>query len=157
MSTSNRSANSLKYTLKYFPLQLSGPYILFEDTVICLCPLFQPLLISVCFGTLLLPQRLFPFFVYIVQLLSCVQLFLTPWSIARQATLSSTISWSLLKFMSIESLMLFDHLILCYPYILDSLSSFHLLTSYFFCLQSSLPSSLQFSLLLTFLVIWVSA
>ena len=37
-----------------------------------------------------------------VQLLSCVQLFVTPWTAARQASLSITSSWSLLKLMSIE-------------------------------------------------------
>ena len=40
----------------------------------------------------------------VVQLLSCVWLFATPWAAARQASLSFTISWSLLKFMSIESM-----------------------------------------------------
>ena len=40
-----------------------------------------------------------------VQLLSCVRLFATPWTAARQASLSITNSWSLLKFMSIESVM----------------------------------------------------
>ena len=46
-------------------------------------------------------------------LFSYVPLFAIPWTAARQAPLSSTISWSLLKFMSIESVMLLDHLILC--------------------------------------------
>ena len=49
----------------------------------------------------------------IVQSLSHVQLFLTPWTAAYQASLSFTISQSLLKLMSIESVMLFNHLILC--------------------------------------------
>ena len=48
----------------------------------------------------------------IVQSLSSVGLFVTPWAAAHQAPLSSTISWSLLKFMSIESVMTFNHLIL---------------------------------------------
>ena len=48
-----------------------------------------------------------------VQLLSHVQLFGTPWTAACQAPLSFSISWSLLKFMSIESVMLSNHLILC--------------------------------------------
>ena len=39
----------------------------------------------------------------------------TPWTVTRQAPLSFTISWSLLKFMSIESVMLYNHLILCLP------------------------------------------
>ena len=50
----------------------------------------------------------------VVQLLSCVQLFVTPWSAACQASLSFTISWSSLKLMSSESVMPFNHLILCY-------------------------------------------
>ena len=57
---------------------------------------------------------------YIVQLLSCVQLFATSWSVARQAPLSSIISWCLLKFMSIESVTLSNHLILCCPLLLLS-------------------------------------
>ena len=48
-----------------------------------------------------------------VQSLSCVQLFVTPWTAACQAFLSYTISHSLLKLMSIELVMLSNHLILC--------------------------------------------
>ena len=48
-----------------------------------------------------------------VQLLSCVRLFATPWTAAHQASLSITNSWSLLKLMSIESMMPSNHLILC--------------------------------------------
>ena len=51
-----------------------------------------------------------------VQLLSRVQLFATPWISARQASLSITNSWSLLKPMSIESVMSSNHLILCHPF-----------------------------------------
>ena len=50
----------------------------------------------------------------VVQSLSCVWLFATLWTTASQASLSFTISWSLFKFMSIESLMLYNHLILCH-------------------------------------------
>ena len=42
----------------------------------------------------------------------------TPWTAACQAPLSSTVSWSLLKFMSIESVMPSNHLILCHPLLL---------------------------------------
>jgi len=49
-----------------------------------------------------------------VQSLNCVQLFATPWTAARQAPLSSTISQNLLKFMSTELVMLSYHLILCH-------------------------------------------
>ena len=48
-----------------------------------------------------------------VQSLSRVQLFATPWTVARQASLSITNSRSLLKFMFIESVMPFNHLVLC--------------------------------------------
>ena len=51
----------------------------------------------------------------VVQSLSCVRLFATPRTEAHQASLSFTISWSLLRFMSIESVMPSRHLILCYP------------------------------------------
>ena len=50
--------------------------------------------------------------------LSCVRLFVTPWSAARQASLSITNSQSLPKLMSIESVMPSNHLILCRPLVL---------------------------------------
>ena len=53
-----------------------------------------------------------------VQLFSHVRLFVTPWTAARQAFWSITNSWSLLKLMSIESVIPFNHLILCYPLLL---------------------------------------
>ena len=43
---------------------------------------------------------------------------MTPWSVAHQASLSITNSWSLLKLMSIESVMPSNHLILCHPLLL---------------------------------------
>ena len=49
-----------------------------------------------------------------VQSLSCVRLFVTPWTAARQAFLSITNSQSLLKLMSIKSVMPSNHLILCH-------------------------------------------
>ena len=53
-----------------------------------------------------------------VQLLSRVQLFVTPWTAAHQASLSITNSQSLLKLMPIESVMPSNHLILCRPLLL---------------------------------------
>ena len=53
-----------------------------------------------------------------VQLLSHVRLLVTPWTAARQASLFITNSWSLLKLMSIESVMPSNHLILCCPLLL---------------------------------------
>ena len=59
--------------------------------------------------------RVYLMVVVIVQSLSHVWLFATPWTSACQASLSFTISWSLLKLMSIESVMPSNHLILCHP------------------------------------------
>ena len=52
------------------------------------------------------------------QSLSCVRLFATPWTAAHQASLSITNSWSLLKLMSIELVMLSNYLLLCHPLLL---------------------------------------
>ena len=54
----------------------------------------------------------------VVQSLSHVWLFVTPWTAARQAPLSFTISWSSLELMFIESAMPSNHLILCHPLLL---------------------------------------
>ena len=59
-------------------------------------------------------------FCCIVQLLYHVQLSVTPWTAALQASLSLTISQSLLKLLSIESVMSSNHLILCHPHLLLS-------------------------------------
>ena len=57
-----------------------------------------------------------------IQLHNRVQLFVTPWTAAHQASLSTTTSWNLLKLMSIESEMPSNHLILCHPLPLPSIS-----------------------------------
>ena len=64
------------------------------------------------------------------QLLSCFWLFAIPWTAARQASLSITISWNLVKFMSIEWVMPSNLLILCHPLL---------------CLPSIFPSIRVFS------------
>ena len=51
----------------------------------------------------------------LVQSLSCVRLFATPWTAARQASLSIANSWSLLKLMSVGSVIPSNHLIHCHP------------------------------------------
>ena len=56
----------------------------------------------------------------VVQLLSHLQLFPTPWTTAWQASVSSTISCSLFKFMAFESMMFSHHFILCNPLLLLS-------------------------------------
>ena len=74
-----------------------------------------------------------------VQLLSRVLLFASPWTAAHQASLSFTISWSLLKLMSTESVMLSNHLILCCPLLV---------------LSSVFPSVKVFSSELALLIRW---
>ena len=54
----------------------------------------------------------------VAPLLSHIRLFVTPWTAAGQAPLSSIISQSVLRLMSLESVMLSNHLILCYPLLL---------------------------------------
>ena len=56
--------------------------------------------------------------VVVVQLLGCIQLFASAWTATRQASLSFTSSWTLLKLMSIESVMPSNQLILCCPLLL---------------------------------------
>ena len=60
-----------------------------------------------------LPSSLVVIIVTVVQLLICVQFFVTPWTAARQASLSFTI-------MCVESVMPSNHLILCHPFLLLS-------------------------------------
>ena len=69
------------------------------------CPLPDPLPMGISF--------LYDF--SSVQSLSCVRLFVTPWTTVRQASLSITNSWSLPKPMSIELVMPSNHLVLCRP------------------------------------------
>ena len=54
----------------------------------------------------------------VVQLLRHAQLFVTPWTAARQASLSFAVFWSLLELMTIESVMPSNHLSLCHPLLL---------------------------------------
>ena len=58
----------------------------------------------------------------VVQSLSRVPLPVTPWTAAHQPSLSITDSWSLLKLVSVESVMPSSHLILCRPLLLPSVS-----------------------------------
>ena len=56
--------------------------------------------------------------IFFVQSLSHVQFFATPWTAACQASLSFTTSWSLLKLMSIQSVLPSNHLVICRPLLL---------------------------------------
>ena len=55
---------------------------------------------------------------HLFQSLSCVWLFATPWTVARQASLSIRNSQNLIKLMTVESVMPSNHLILCHPFLL---------------------------------------
>ena len=77
------------------------------------CSLYTPVMIFKCLFAQL--------FVVVVQSLNCVQLFVTPWTAAHQASLSFTTSQSLPRFMSIESVMISNHLISCPLILLPSI------------------------------------
>ena len=68
--------------------------------------------------------------IVIVQSLSHIQTFVTSWTAARQSSLSITNSWSLLKLMSIESVMPSNHLILCPPLLLLGFSPVNLISAF---------------------------
>ena len=100
-----------------------------------------------------------------VQSLSCVQLFATPWTAARQASLSFTISQSSLKLMSIKSMMPFNHLILWCPLLLlpsifpsirvfSSESVFHIRWPQFWSFSFSIEPSNEYSELVSFRTDW---
>ena len=99
----------------------------------------------------------------IVQLLSRVWLFVTPWTAACQASLSFTISQSLLKLMSIELVMPSNHLSRCHPLIFlplifpsirvfSSESAFHIRWSNYWCFNIN-PSN-EYSELISFRIDW---
>ena len=97
----------------------------------------------------------------VVQLLSCVHLLATPWTAAAQAHPSFTISQSLLKLMSIESVMRSNHLILCHPLLLlpstfpsirvfPNESGFHIRWPKYWSFRFSISPSSEFSGLVSF-------
>ena len=103
-----------------------------------------------------------PFF---FQLISCVWLFVTPWTAACQTPASSTISWSLFKFMSIELVMLSNHLIVYCPILLlpsifcnirvfSSESAVHIRWSKYWSSSFSISPSEEYSLLISFRIDW---
>ena len=98
----------------------------------------------------------------VLQLLSCVQLFAIPWTAAPQASLSFTISQSLLKLMSIESMMPSNHLILCHPLLLSSVfPSIRVFSNELVlhirgpkCWRFSISPSIDYSELISFRIDW---
>ena len=100
-----------------------------------------------------------------VQLLSHVQLFVTPWTAAHLASLSITNSWSLLKLMSIELVMPSNHLILCCPLLLppsilpsirifSSESVLHIRWPKYWSFSFSISPSNEYSGLISFRMDW---
>ena len=99
-----------------------------------------------------------------VQSLSCVRLFVTPWTAACQASLSFTISQSLLKLMSIELVRPSNYLILCHPLLLPSIfpsirvfsneSSLHIRWPKYWSFSFSISLSNEYSGLISFRIDW---
>ena len=101
-----------------------------------------------------------------VQLLSHVRLFAAPWITARQASLSITNSWSLLKLMSIKSVMPSSHLILCHPLFLkpsilpstrvfSNESALHIRWPKYWSFSFNISPSNEYSGLISFRMDWV--
>ena len=101
-----------------------------------------------------------------VQLLSRVRLFVTPWTTACQAFLSITNSRSLLKLMSIQSVMPSNHLILCHPLLLppsifpnirvfSNESALHIRWPKYWSFSFSLSLSNEYSGLISFRMDWL--
>ena len=101
-----------------------------------------------------------------VQSLSHVRLFATPWTAARQAFLFITNSWSLLKLMSIESVMPSNHLILCCPLLLlpsivpsirvfSNESFLHIRRTKYWSFSFSIGPSNEYSGLISFRMDWL--
>ena len=100
-----------------------------------------------------------------VQSLSRVRLFATQWTIARQASLSITNFWSLLKLMSIESVMPFNHLILSPPsppasicpsiLVFSNKSALHIRWPKYWSFSFSIIPSNEYSGLISFRMDWL--
>ena len=102
----------------------------------------------------------------VVQLLSHVWLFTTPWTAAHQASLSITHSQSLLKFTSIEWVMPPKHLILCHPLLLppsifpsirifSNESALHIRWPKYWSFSFSISPSNEYSRLISFRIDWL--
>ena len=100
-----------------------------------------------------------------VQLLSCVQLFVTPWTAARLASRTITSSQSLLKLISIKSVMPSNHLILCRPLLLppsifpsiriySNKSVLHIRWPKYWSFNFSISPSNEYSRLISFKMDW---
>ena len=102
---------------------------------------------------------------FVVQSLSCSRFFVTSWTAALQAPLPFTVSWSLLKFISIESVMLSNHLILCHPLlhlpsifpnirVFSNLLALHIKWPKYWSFSFSISPSNEYSRLISFRTDW---
>ena len=112
---------------------------------------------------------MFIYFIYnsqSIQSLTHVRLFATPWTAAHQASLSITNSRSLLKLMSIESVMTSNHLILCHPLLLppsifpsirifSNESALHIRWPKYWSFSFNISPSNEYSGLISFRVDWL--
>ena len=101
-----------------------------------------------------------------IQSLSCVRLFVTPWTVACQASLSITNSWRLLELMSIELVIPSNHLILCRPLLLlpsifpstrifSNESALHIKWPKYWSFSFSISPSNEYSGLISFRMDWL--
>ena len=98
--------------------------------------------------------ELIKFYRFSVQSLSCVWLFVTPWTAACQASLSITNSRSLLKFMSIKSVMPSNHLILCHPLLFLPSVFLSIRWLKYWSFRFSISPSNEYSGLISFRIDW---
>ena len=98
-----------------------------------------------------------------VQLLSCVQLFATPWTAGHQASLSIPNSWGFLRFTSIKSVKPSNHLILCHPLLLfpgirvfSSESVLHIRWPKYWSFSFSISTSKEYWGLISFRIDWLN-
>ena len=112
------------------------------------------------------PHSIFSSMFSSVQLLSCVRLFVTPWTAAHQASLSITNSQSLPRLMSIELVMPSNHLILCHPFLLlpsifpsitvfSNESALHMRWSKYWSFSFSISPSNVYSAMTSFRIDWL--
>ena len=103
--------------------------------------------------------------IIVVQLLSCVQLVVTPWTAAHQASLSFVITWSSLKLVSTESMMPVNPFILCHLFLLlpsifpnirvfPNESSLHIRWPKYWSFSFSISPSNEYSGLISFRIDW---
>ena len=102
------------YLPTYLPTCLYLPILSIYPSILFVYPLNLP--IFICLPILSIYLHCIP--AYLSSYCCCVWLFVTPWTATHQASLSFTISQSLFKLISFESVMPSNHLILCHPLLL---------------------------------------